>query len=64
MNIFCLTGGTPKEILDNDEIMQLYLPALKADYGMLDQFKYEFIIIYLHFLTSMPLNNRGKTKFV
>lgn len=34
-------GGTPKEILDNDEIMELYLPALKADYGLLDQFDFQ-----------------------
>lgn len=41
MQFLRLLGGTPKEILDNEEIMELYLPALKADYRMLDQFTFE-----------------------
>jgi surfactin synthase thioesterase subunit len=38
MNIF-ITGGTPKEVLDNDELMELCLPPIRADYLMLDQFE-------------------------
>jgi hypothetical protein len=36
-NVFCFIGGTPPEILNNTEMMQLFLPALKADYTMLSQ---------------------------
>ncbi|XP_041371014.1 S-acyl fatty acid synthase thioesterase, medium chain-like [Gigantopelta aegis] len=34
-------GGTPPEILENPEMMKPYLPALRTDYSLLDQFTYE-----------------------
>lgn len=34
-------GGTPKEVLDNDELMELFLPPIRADYLMLDQFDFQ-----------------------
>lgn len=33
-------GGTPKEVLENDELMELFLPPIRADYHMLDQFDF------------------------
>ncbi|MFE9976653.1 alpha/beta fold hydrolase [Streptomyces hirsutus] len=32
-------GGTPKELLENDELMDLYLPAIRADYRILDMYQ-------------------------
>src|SRR5262245_43596499 len=32
-------NGTPKEILDNDELMQVMLPALRADFEMSQTYK-------------------------
>ncbi|ESO82877.1 hypothetical protein LOTGIDRAFT_184680 [Lottia gigantea] len=34
-------GGTPDEILNNEEIMEVFLPVLRADYGMVDDHKFE-----------------------
>ncbi|XP_076460353.1 S-acyl fatty acid synthase thioesterase, medium chain-like [Babylonia areolata] len=34
-------GGTPQELLDNQELLKIYLPALKADYTMVYQIAYE-----------------------
>ncbi|KAK3099891.1 hypothetical protein FSP39_011302 [Pinctada imbricata] len=32
-------GGTPKEVLENKELMDLFLPSLRADYSLLDHFE-------------------------
>ncbi|GAA2460561.1 alpha/beta fold hydrolase [Streptomyces macrosporus] len=32
-------GGTPKELLENDELMELYLPVIRADYRILDLYR-------------------------
>ncbi|XP_069130412.1 S-acyl fatty acid synthase thioesterase, medium chain-like [Argopecten irradians] len=34
-------GGTPDEILKSEELMALFLPPLRADYGIVDQFDYD-----------------------
>lgn len=34
-------GGTPKEVLQNQELMQLFLPPLRADYCLIGQFEYD-----------------------
>jgi surfactin synthase thioesterase subunit len=34
-------NGTPREVLENKELMQLYLPMLRADFKIADTFKYE-----------------------
>lgn len=34
-------NGTPREVLENEELMQLYLPMLRADFKIADTFKYE-----------------------
>lgn len=31
-------GGTPDEILNNKELMDLFLPVLRSDFGLLDQY--------------------------
>lgn len=33
-------NGTPKEVLDNEELMQLLLPLLRADFKLLDTYDY------------------------
>jgi len=35
-------GGTPPEILANAELAKLFLPALKADIGILDNYRWVF----------------------
>ena len=32
-------GGTPRELLDNDELMALLLPALRADFSLADTYR-------------------------
>src|SRR5439155_19515368 len=32
-------GGTPTEVLDNDELMQLLLPMLRADFALVDGYR-------------------------
>lgn len=34
-------GGTPSELIKNKDIMQMFLPSLKADYAMLKDFSYD-----------------------
>lgn len=34
-------GGTPKEILDNEDIINLYLPIIKADYKITETYEYK-----------------------
>ncbi|KAK7486199.1 hypothetical protein BaRGS_00022522 [Batillaria attramentaria] len=34
-------GGTPPEIIENEELFKLFLPALKADYTMVNQIMYD-----------------------
>ncbi len=31
-------GGTPREVLENDELMQIFLPVLRADYRMTETY--------------------------
>ncbi|MQL61915.1 alpha/beta fold hydrolase [Streptomyces vinaceus] len=31
-------GGTPEELLENDELMELYIPVIRADYTILDNY--------------------------
>ncbi|MER6957543.1 alpha/beta fold hydrolase [Streptomyces sp. NPDC000618] len=31
--------GTPEELLDNDELLELYIPIIRADYTILDHYK-------------------------
>ncbi|MFH8804242.1 thioesterase II family protein [Streptomyces sp. NPDC017936] len=33
-------NGTPEEILQNDEFMRLFLPAVRADYAMLSRYRF------------------------
>jgi len=33
-------GGTPAEVLQNDELLDLCLPAVRADFAMLDTYRY------------------------
>lgn len=33
-------GGTPKEIIENRELLDMYLPILKADFNVLDSYQY------------------------
>ncbi|XP_046361146.2 S-acyl fatty acid synthase thioesterase, medium chain-like [Haliotis rufescens] len=33
-------GGTPKEVLENEEMMKIFLPCIRADYTMLDGFTF------------------------
>jgi medium-chain acyl-[acyl-carrier-protein] hydrolase len=33
-------GGTPEEVLDNTELMELYLPVLRADFAMCETYTY------------------------
>lgn len=33
-------GGTPTELLENDELMELYLPTLRADYTIYDRYRF------------------------
>ncbi|MEU3096491.1 alpha/beta fold hydrolase [Streptomyces sp. NPDC006967] len=32
-------GGTPEELLQNDELMDLYIPVIRADYTILDNYR-------------------------
>ncbi|OPF73189.1 thioesterase [Streptomyces antioxidans] len=32
-------GGTPEELLENDELMELYIPVIRADYTILDNYR-------------------------
>ncbi|MFI5727010.1 alpha/beta fold hydrolase [Streptomyces cyaneofuscatus] len=32
-------SGTPEELLENDELMELYIPVIRADYTILDHYK-------------------------
>ncbi|WP_250404481.1 thioesterase II family protein [Streptomyces cellostaticus] len=32
-------GGTPAELLENDELMELYVPTLRADYSIYDHYR-------------------------
>lgn len=34
-------NGTPKEVLENKELMQLYMPMLRADFKIADTFRFE-----------------------
>ncbi|XP_064608194.1 S-acyl fatty acid synthase thioesterase, medium chain-like [Liolophura sinensis] len=34
-------GGTPKEVLENEELMEMCLPSMRADYGLYEEFKYK-----------------------
>ncbi|MBV6708158.1 thioesterase II family protein [Bacillus thuringiensis] len=34
-------NGTPEEVLDNHEIMDLFLPILRADFELVDNYQYE-----------------------
>ena len=34
-------GGTPRELLDNRELMSLVLPMLRADFAMVDTYRFE-----------------------
>lgn len=34
-------GGTPKEIYENRDIMDLYTPILRADYKLLEEYQYD-----------------------
>ena len=33
-------GGTPPELLDNDELMELVLPVLRADFSVIETYEY------------------------
>ena len=33
-------GGTPEEVLKNEELMELFLPTLRADFTLLETYKY------------------------
>jgi len=33
-------NGTPREILENDELMELVLPVLRADFAVLETYEY------------------------
>ena len=39
INELRLMGGTPKEVLDNDEMMELFLPMLRADFAMASELR-------------------------
>lgn len=34
-------GGTPKIVAENEELFDIYLPILKSDYKMVEQYKYK-----------------------
>lgn len=34
--------GTPREVLDNSELMALILPAIRADFGLVADYKYRY----------------------
>ncbi|MGM2841797.1 thioesterase II family protein [Bacillus cereus group sp. Bce002] len=34
-------GGTPREVLDNKDILNLYLPIIKADYKIIETYEYK-----------------------
>ncbi|HEY9061408.1 MAG TPA: thioesterase domain-containing protein [Pseudobacteroides sp.] len=38
--ILCL-GGTPKAVADNEELFNLFLPILKSDYKMVEQYEFK-----------------------
>eukprot|EP00455_Lapot_gusevi_P049689 TRINITY_DN708_c0_g4_i1.p1 TRINITY_DN708_c0_g4~~TRINITY_DN708_c0_g4_i1.p1 ORF type:complete len:249 (+),score=30.16 TRINITY_DN708_c0_g4_i1:73-819(+) len=50
-------GGTPSEILDNRELMALFLPAIRADYQIIGT--YEFDPNRLERLLAVPLHVLG-----
>lgn len=33
-------GGTPEEVLANDELMEMFLPCIKGDYSLVETYKY------------------------
>jgi medium-chain acyl-[acyl-carrier-protein] hydrolase len=34
-------GGTPREVLEHDELMELLLPLLRADFSIIENYRYE-----------------------
>jgi medium-chain acyl-[acyl-carrier-protein] hydrolase len=34
-------GGTPRQVLENDELMRLFLPVLRADFAVVDTYVYK-----------------------
>ncbi len=34
-------GGSPREVLDNQEVMELLLPTLRADFQLIEQYRYQ-----------------------
>ncbi|WP_329603986.1 thioesterase II family protein [Clostridium hydrogenum] len=34
-------GGTPKEVIENKELLQLFLPILRSDFKILENYIYE-----------------------
>ncbi|MFC4099585.1 thioesterase II family protein [Paenibacillus xanthanilyticus] len=34
-------GGTPQAVLDNEELMELFLPVIRADFRLLDEYVHE-----------------------
>ncbi len=34
-------GGTPKQLLDNRELLDLYLPSIRADYKLVETYKFK-----------------------
>lgn len=33
-------GGTPQEVIENDELLEIFLPVLRADFKILDNYKF------------------------
>lgn len=38
-------GGTPKEVLDNKELMEVIIPIITSDYGMIETYRYNGEVI-------------------